>query len=150
MTARTAEDLIDQIKDALRVVIDPELGYNIIGLGLIYHVAVEEGGVARITMTTTTRGCPATSYLVDGARDVASGVSGIEIGGYQSDSRLLPPSLPFRFFAAAAVFHVLLWLVLLFAAGNATSFAGGLGPVLAAVHLLTLGVLTTTAIGAAA
>ena len=78
MTARTAEDLIDQIKDALRVVIDPELGYNIIGLGLIYHVAVEEGGVARITMTTTTRGCPATSYLVDGARDVASGVSGIE------------------------------------------------------------------------
>ena len=41
-------------------------------------------------------------------------------------------------------------LVLLLAAGNATSFAGGFGPALAAVHLLTLGVLTTTAIGAAA
>lgn len=70
------------------------------------------------------------------------------LGG--AKSRLLPPSVPFRFFAAAAVFHVLLWLVLLFAAGDATSFAGGLGPVLGAVHLLTLGVLTTTAIGAAA
>ncbi len=70
------------------------------------------------------------------------------LGG--AKSRLLPPSVPFRFFAAAAVFDVLLWLVLLFAAGNATSFAGGLGPVLAAVHLLTLGVMTTTAIGAAA
>ena len=47
------------------------------------------------------------------------------LGG--AKSRLLPPSVPFRFFAAAAVFHVLLWLVLLLAAGNATSFAGGLG-----------------------
>ena len=70
------------------------------------------------------------------------------LGG--AKNRLLPPSVPFRFFAAAAVFHVLLWLVLLLTAGNATSFAGGFGPVLAAVHLLTLGVLTTTAIGAAA
>ena len=69
------------------------------------------------------------------------------LGG--AKSRLLPPSVPFRFFAAAAVFHVLLWLVLLLAAGNATSFAGGYGPLLAAVHLITLGVLTTTAIGAA-
>jgi hypothetical protein len=69
------------------------------------------------------------------------------LGG--AKSRLLPPSVPFRFFAAAAIFHVLLWLVLLLAAGNATSFAGGFGPSLAAVHLLTLGVLTTTAIGAA-
>ena len=69
------------------------------------------------------------------------------LGG--AKSRLLPPSVPFRFFAAAAVFHVLLWLVLLLATGNATSFTGGFGPVLAAVHLLTLGVLTTTAIGAA-
>ncbi len=69
------------------------------------------------------------------------------LGG--AKSRLLPPSVPFRFFAAAAVFHMLLWLVLLFAAGNATSFAGGFGPALAVIHLLTLGVLTTTAIGAA-
>ena len=68
------------------------------------------------------------------------------LGG--AKSRLLPPSVPFRFFAAAVVFHVLLWLVLLLAAGNATSFAGGLGRALAATHLLTLGVLTTTAIGA--
>ncbi len=37
------------------------------------------------------------------------------LGG--AKSRLLPPSVPFRFFAAAAIFHVLLWLVLLRAAG---------------------------------
>src|ERR1039457_4561679 len=68
------------------------------------------------------------------------------LGG--AKSRLLPASIPFRFFAAAAVFHVLLWLVLLAAAGEAVSFRGGLGSTLASVHLLTLGVLTTTAIGA--
>ena len=64
-------------------------------------------------------------------------------------SRLLPASVPFRFFAAAAVLHVALWVAVLFAAGDFTQFRGGVGPSLAAVHLLTLGVLTMTAIGAA-
>lgn len=68
------------------------------------------------------------------------------LGG--AKSRLLPRSIPFRFFAAAATFHVLMWLILLFGAEEAASFRGGLGPTLAAVHLLTLGLLTTTAIGA--
>ena len=68
------------------------------------------------------------------------------LGG--AKSRLLPPSIPFRFFAAAAGFHVLMWLALLAAAGEAVGFRGGLGSTLASVHLLTLGVLTTTAIGA--
>ena len=68
------------------------------------------------------------------------------LGG--AKSRLLPPSIPFRFFAAAASFHVLMWLGLLAGAGEAVGFRGGLGATLASVHLLSLGVLTTTAIGA--
>ena len=63
-------------------------------------------------------------------------------------SRLLPPSIPFRFFASAAAFHILMWAVLAAEPGGVAGFRGGLGPPLAAVHLLTLGVLTTTAIGA--
>ncbi len=70
------------------------------------------------------------------------------LGGARS--RLLPMSIPFRFFAAAAVFHVLMWIVMLADASAVPSFRGGLGPSLAAIHLLTLGVLTTSAIGAAA
>ena len=62
--------------------------------------------------------------------------------------RLLPASIPFRFFASAALFHLLLWLALLVGASEAVSFHGGPGAALAAVHLLTLGVLTTAAIGA--
>jgi hypothetical protein len=68
------------------------------------------------------------------------------LGG--AKSRLLPASVPLRFFAAAAIFHVLMWVALFAGAEQATSFRGGAGPALAAVHLLTLGVLTTTAIGA--
>ncbi len=68
------------------------------------------------------------------------------LGG--AKSRLLPASIPFRFFAAAAGFHVLMWVLLLTGADTAIGFRGGLGSPLAAIHLLTLGVLTTTAIGA--
>lgn len=64
-------------------------------------------------------------------------------------SRLLPASVPFRFFVAATVCHVLLWGAVLFAASDFPRFRGGAGPALAAVHLLTLGVLTFTAVGAA-
>ncbi len=47
----SCESLAAQIREALRVVIDPELGYNIVDLGFIYDIAVEDSGIARITMT---------------------------------------------------------------------------------------------------
>lgn len=71
-------DLVDRIREALRQVIDPEIGYNIFDLGLVYDIAIEEGGVVRLTMTTTTPGCPATNYLKDGAAESASNVPGVE------------------------------------------------------------------------
>ncbi len=63
-------------------------------------------------------------------------------------TRLLPASIPFRYFASAALFQVLAWLVLVFAASDLPGFSGGPGLVLAALHLLTLGVLVMTAMGA--
>jgi len=63
-------------------------------------------------------------------------------------SRLLPPSIPFRFFGAAVAFHLGAWIVLFIGADAAANFAGGLGWPLAALHLVTLGVLAMTAIGA--
>ncbi|MEQ1806978.1 MAG: hypothetical protein ABL900_16495, partial [Burkholderiaceae bacterium] len=72
--------------------------------------------------------------------------AGAFIGG--AKSRLLPVSIPFRFFGAAVVFHLLAWLALLAGAHDWPSFGGGLGWLLAALHLVTLGVLAMTAIGA--
>jgi hypothetical protein len=65
-----------------------------------------------------------------------------------ASSRLLPVSIPFRFFGAAVAYHLLAWLALLAGIGAAPAFAGGLGWSLAALHLVTLGVLAMAAIGA--
>ena len=70
--------LVEKIRDALRNVIDPELGYNVVDLGFIYDIAVEEGGIVRITMTTTTPGCPATAYLREGVANSAWSVPDVE------------------------------------------------------------------------
>ena len=76
--AAGSSDLADRIREALRQVIDPELGHNIVDLGLVYRITVEEGGVVRVTMTTTIPGCPATSYLKNGVGESASNVPGVE------------------------------------------------------------------------
>jgi hypothetical protein len=68
--------------------------------------------------------------------------------GNVSRSRLLPMSLPFRYFGAAVAFHVLAWALLVAFSKDFPAFEPGLGPVFGALHLLTLGVLAMTAIGA--
>lgn len=73
-------------------------------------------------------------------------IPGSFLGGAQD--RLLPASIPFRFFLSASVFHVLAWAVLFLAADELASYRGGPGLILAAIHLATLGVLVMTAIGA--
>lgn len=50
------------IREALRTVIDPELGVNIVDLGLVYGVRVDNGAV-HITMTMTSPACPLRDYL---------------------------------------------------------------------------------------
>lgn len=68
------------------------------------------------------------------------------LGG--AKDRLLPASIPFRFFLAASGFHILAWITLFAGADELADFRGGTGMVLAAVHLLTLGVLALSAMGA--
>ena len=63
--------------------------------------------------------------------------------------RLLPPLLPFMFFLVAAVSHVLVWAGLFLVANEIPAWSGGPGPVLAVLHVLTIGVMAATAIGAA-
>lgn len=71
-------DLARHIEDALRAVIDPELGVNIVDLGLVYEISVRDDCVAAIRMTTTTRGCPATGFLKQAVEDRTWDVDGVE------------------------------------------------------------------------
>jgi metal-sulfur cluster biosynthetic enzyme len=52
------------VRDALREIIDPEIGINIVDLGLVYGVQMERDAV-RITMTMTSPACPLRDYLQD-------------------------------------------------------------------------------------
>jgi len=70
------DDLLARVRDALRVVIDPELGYNIVDLGFVYAITAEQGDV-RIVMTATTKGCPATGFLKEGVAASAAQVAGV-------------------------------------------------------------------------
>ena len=72
----------DAVVDALYQVIDPELGYNIVDLGLIYRLVVVDGRVS-IDITMTTPGCPAQDYIVGGVREGVGSVSGIEEVGVE-------------------------------------------------------------------
>ncbi len=57
------------VEIALRDVFDPELGQNIIDLGLVYGITVDaKTGKVGIVMTMTTPGCPAETYITDGVR----------------------------------------------------------------------------------
>jgi metal-sulfur cluster biosynthetic enzyme len=57
----------EELDERLRDVIDPELGVNIVDLGLVYDASVTDG-VANILITTTTPACPLGPYLSDGIR----------------------------------------------------------------------------------
>ncbi|SJZ50049.1 Metal-sulfur cluster biosynthetic enzyme [Pilibacter termitis] len=69
MNNEFTEEEVQQIKDriltALESVIDPELGIDIVNLGLIYEIEWEESGETVVKMTLTTMGCPLADVLTD-------------------------------------------------------------------------------------
>lgn len=57
----------DSLREALRAVIDPEAGMNIVDLGLIYDITINDDGV-RVTMTMTSPACPMGEMIADDVR----------------------------------------------------------------------------------
>lgn len=67
---------IETVREFLKEVYDPELGINIVDLGLIYQIDLNEGNV-KIRMTLTTPGCPLHDTIVGGVKRMLTGQEGI-------------------------------------------------------------------------
>jgi len=67
----------DVVRQALRQVKDPELDLNIIDLGLVYDVEVDDGDV-RIHMTLTSPGCPAGPMITNDAHKAVRALEGVK------------------------------------------------------------------------
>lgn len=78
---------LEDIREAMKDVIDPELGINVVDLGLIYDITVDEGNIATLDMTLTSAACPLQDVIEDQTRSV--------LGDLVSDVRInwvwMPP-----------------------------------------------------------
>jgi metal-sulfur cluster biosynthetic enzyme len=68
----------DRVRDALRGVLDPEAGMNIVDLGLVYGIDVGAEGV-KLRLTMTSVACPMADMIVDDARDALAGALGSDV-----------------------------------------------------------------------
>ena len=87
-TLPSEDDVIEAMKD----VVDPELGINVVDLGLLYGVHIDDDNVATLDMTLTSAACPLTDVIEDQTRSALCTGPG---GGLVSDVRInwvwLPP-----------------------------------------------------------
>jgi metal-sulfur cluster biosynthetic enzyme len=70
------EEFVADLEEAMRDVVDPELGINVVDLGLVYGLSTEEddgGKVALIDMTLTSAACPLTDVIEDQSRTALVG-----------------------------------------------------------------------------
>lgn len=67
----------EQIMNVLKTCDDPELGVNVVDLGLIYHVEITKANDVHVTMTLTSPGCPLLEYFVDTTASKIRGLAGV-------------------------------------------------------------------------
>jgi metal-sulfur cluster biosynthetic enzyme len=67
---------VDEIEEAMRDVVDPELGINVVDLGLVYGVHVDDDNAVTLDMTLTSAACPLTDVIEDQARQALTGGPG--------------------------------------------------------------------------
>ncbi|WP_433733732.1 metal-sulfur cluster assembly factor [Nocardia sp. CA-129566] len=75
----SAEDIkqLEDIEEAMRDVVDPELGINVVDLGLVYGMSVDQDNIVTLDMTLTSAACPLTDVIEDQSRNalVRSGLA---------------------------------------------------------------------------
>lgn len=70
----------DLVKEALKTVYDPELGVDIVNLGMVYDVSLkDEGKTVEVTMTLTTMGCPLYDEIHDEIQNKVKEIQGVQV-----------------------------------------------------------------------
>ena len=87
MTETTTATSVDDVFEAMRDVVDPELGINVVDLGLVYDVHLEEDKTATLDMTLTSAACPLTDVIEDQTRVALDGV----VADYRINWVWMPP-----------------------------------------------------------
>jgi metal-sulfur cluster biosynthetic enzyme len=82
----------ERVLDALRHVVDPELGINIVDLGLVYDVDISPDGVVHVQYTLTTMGCPIGPLIEQQMQSFLEGVDGVS--QVEAEMVLRPPWTP--------------------------------------------------------
>ncbi|HSJ60164.1 MAG TPA: metal-sulfur cluster assembly factor [Jiangellaceae bacterium] len=70
----TGTTSVDDVTEAMRDVVDPELGINVVDLGLVYGIHIDEANVATIDMTLTSAACPLTDVIEDQTQAALDGL----------------------------------------------------------------------------
>ena len=68
----------EKIYDALSNIVDPEVGFDIVSLGLIYDASCDENGKAKVTMTLSTKSCPLHKMILGWVETAVLGVEGVK------------------------------------------------------------------------
>ena len=74
MTETTAPSM-DDLMEAMKDVVDPELGINVVDLGLVYGLTLDDDNMAVIDMTLTSAACPLTDVIEDQAASALDGLT---------------------------------------------------------------------------
>jgi metal-sulfur cluster biosynthetic enzyme len=82
----------ESVLEALKHVVDPELGINIVDLGLVYDVDISESGAIHIEYTLTTMGCPIGPLIEQQMQSFLEGVPGV--ASVDAEMVLRPPWTP--------------------------------------------------------
>jgi metal-sulfur cluster biosynthetic enzyme len=88
----TKEEIKEQVTEALKTVNDPELGIDIVNLGLVYEVDVSDSNDVKVEFTLTTMGCPIGPMIDEQIRDVTQYIEGI--GEVTTEMVMYPPWSP--------------------------------------------------------
>ncbi|MGA8116835.1 MAG: metal-sulfur cluster assembly factor [Actinocatenispora sp.] len=83
---------VEDVEEAMRDVVDPELGINVVDLGLVYGLHVDDENVATVDMTLTSAACPLTDVIEDQANQaLCGGPGGGLVNGVKINWVWIPP-----------------------------------------------------------